>query len=113
MPALTIGSVNVKAVTFARLPDERGGGGMRRTLNGDLRGRSDWTRRAWTADLYVADGTELGTLLNAFDPDEDVNVSGDAIGSTVSARVAITGEIVYTPDRAGWYYAVPITIREV
>lgn len=113
MPALVIGGVTMKATEFKRLPNERGGGGLRRTLNGDLRGRSDWSKRAWAGSVYAADTTELNAVLAVADPDADVNVSGDAIGATVLSRVAVSGDIPYIRSAGTWYHIIPLSVREV
>jgi hypothetical protein len=111
---LNLGSLTgLKATEFRRLPDERGGGGLRRTLNVDLRGRSDWTRRAWAGTVYAADGAEVAAILAAANPDNDVNISGTAIGSTVIVRAQVTGDIPYIRSGNTWYFVVPLTVREV
>ncbi len=48
MPALMLGTLDVKVMdkSFRRLPNETSGI-PQRTLNGQLRGDLDWTRRAW------------------------------------------------------------------
>lgn len=113
MAELIIGGVTVKVAEFRRLPDERGGGGLRRTVNGELRGRSDWVKRAWAADLLALNTTELTTMLAQMDPDVSETVSGDRIGSSITARIEV-GETVHV--RTGTtlaYFTVPVTIREV
>jgi hypothetical protein len=113
MAALIIGGVTVKVANFRRLPAERGGGGLRRTVNGQLRGRSDWVKRAWAADLIALTSSELTTMLAQMDPDVSETVSGDEIGSSVTARVEV-GEIEHVRvGGAVGYYAAPVTIREV
>lgn len=113
MPALVIGALTVKATEFSRLPDERSGGGLRRTLNGDLRGRSDWMKRAWAGKVYAADTAELAAVLAVANPDADINVSGDAIGATVSSRVVVSGDISFIRSRDTWFHEIPLSIREV
>jgi hypothetical protein len=112
MAVLVIDGLTVKATEFRALPDERGGGGNRRTINGDLRGRSDWVRRAWAGTVYAADATELAAVKLACDPDAEVAVSGDAIGSSVTVRAAITGDTPYVRTKDGWYHLVPVSLRE-
>lgn len=112
MPALVIGGVTVKATDFRRLPNETGGGGLRRTVNGQLRGRSDWTKRAWAGSLLALDATELANIQAQADPDVSETVSGDAIGSSVTCRVEL-GDVEYIRDRATWYFSVACTLREV
>lgn len=114
MPALQIGTLEVKATDFRILPEERGGGGLRRTVNGQLRGRSDWVKRSWSATLYAEDETELAAIQLRADPDADISVSGDLMGVTVSCRVTISGEVAAVRDGTGAvYYTVPIALREV
>jgi hypothetical protein len=112
MAALIIGGLTVKPTTFTRLPDERGGGGFQRTVNGELRGRSDWTKRAWAGALLAEDDTELAAIQAQADPDVSETVSGDLIGSSVTCRVLL-GDIETIRDRTSWYYSVAFTLREV
>lgn len=112
MPFLTLGDLTVKATEFRRLPDETGGGGLRRTLGGGLRGRSDWTKRAWAGTLYAADTAEVDAIRARANPDTDISVGGDAVGVAVTARVAITGDVPYIRSAGTWYYMVPVTVRE-
>lgn len=111
MAFLTIATVDVKVGAFARLTDERGGGGPRRTINGELRGRSDWVKESWGGTLIALDDTERDAVLAVIDPDAAVSVSGDAIGSSISAVVEITGEIAYVRTGADWYYEIPVSVR--
>lgn len=115
MSALVIGGVTAKAADFARLPDERGGGGLVRTLSGQLRGRSDWTKRGWSGTLLAEDDTELAALLAVLDPDANVTISGDLIGASVSVRAEVTGDTSYARSVSGGvaYYLVPVALREV
>lgn len=115
MAFLNLGPVEVKATTFRRLPDERGGGGLRRSVNGHLRGVSDWVKRGYAGDLLALDDTELAAVLAQANPDLEVTVTGDALPGVASltARVEVSGDIRYERTGAGWFYHVPVTIREV
>jgi hypothetical protein len=113
MPALTLGGVTVKATDLRRLSDERGGGGLRRTVNGDLRGRSDWVRRGWSATLLAENAGEYAAILGAANPDVDTTLGGDMIGTAASVRAHVSGDVQYVRDGLGWYWLIPITAREV
>jgi hypothetical protein len=117
--ALLIAGVQVAVIAFAREPEERGGGGLRRTLNGQLRGRTDWAKRAWSADLVAADAAALAVLLDLTNPDIERAVSGYLLenstwGATVNCRIT-RGDVVTIRARASAdrYYTLPVTIREV
>lgn len=112
MAALLIDAVEVKAAELRRLPDEKGGGGLRRTVNGDLRGRADWTKLAWAGTLYAEDAAELAAILAAADGETDRTVTGDAIPGTVTAKVSVTGDTPYVRSGATWYFMVPISVRQ-
>lgn len=112
MPFLVLGALTAKATEFRRLADERGGGGLRRTVNGQLRGRSDWVKRGWAGSLLAVDAADLANVLAAANPDTAVLVSGDAIGASVTGRVQVTGDVAYVRERDGWHFVVPVTIRE-
>lgn len=113
MPFLVLDGLTVKATEFARLPDERGGGGLKRTVNGQLRGRSDWVKRGWTGVAYAADAAELTALLAKLNPDNSIAASGDALGESVTVRATVRGEIPYTRSAGAWYFVVPLSLREV
>lgn len=112
MPALVIGGVTVKAANFRRLPDETNG---------------SWTKSAWAADLIALTSTERDNILAQVSagplvrtvngqlrgPGTDETVSGDEIGSSVTARIQ-RGDLSHA--RVGTtvgYYTIPVTIRQV
>lgn len=113
MAALKFGTLTVQVLEMNRLPDERGGGGLRRTLNGQLRARTDWVKRAWVGSLRCADATELAAVLAKANPDADVAVSGTVVGASATARVSVAGDTQYVRTATGWFYRVPVSIREV
>jgi hypothetical protein len=112
MATLIIGGVTARVTGFQELPSERGGGGLRRTVNGQLRGRSDWVKRAWAGTLLARDSAELAALKAQMDPDVDETISGDAVGSSVTVRVQL-GEIDYQKTGSGIVYRMGVTLREV
>jgi hypothetical protein len=112
MPALTFGAVDVKAVRFTRLPDERGAGGLLRTVNGQLRGRANWVKRTWSAELVLVNDSDRNAVLAVLDTDAPFNVSGDLVGSTISCRVE-RGNVETVRELGGWYYTLAVTLREV
>lgn len=111
MAFLVISGVTVKVAEFGRLADERGGGGNRRTINGELRGRSDWVKRQYAATLVALDDAERDAVLAVIDPDNAVVVSGDLL-PTVTANVEISGDIPTVRTGDDWYFTIPVTIRE-
>jgi hypothetical protein len=112
MAALTIGGVTVKVVSFRRLPDETSG---------------SWTKRAWEADLIAVDTTErdnilaqvsAGPLIRTVNgqlrgPGTDETVSGDEIGSSITARVQRSEVDHVRIGTVVGHYALSVTIREV
>lgn len=105
----------VERSSFRQLPDRRGGGGLRPTVNGQLRGRSDWVKRGWGATLLALDAAELADIQAMADPDVDRTLAGDLFPSSAVCRVQITGEIAYIPIENGtdFVWSVPITALEV
>lgn len=112
MPALVIGGITAKPMTWARLPDEKGGAGKRRTVNGHLRGTPTWVKRAWAADLVAVDDIELADLLAVIDTDANIAISGDLPGATYTCGIE-RSEVETVRELGGWFYTIPITLRQV
>lgn len=110
MAFLTFGAITVRASRIRRLQDERGGQ-PRRTIGGQLRGDPLWTARAWEVDAVCINDTEANNLHGICTPFGDATVAGDAIGSTITARLDITGD-EYQQHEDGWYRTLTISIRE-
>lgn len=115
MATVVLGSLEVRVALdgLRRLPDERGGGGLRRTVNGQLRGRSDWVKGGWSCVLLAIGDAELAAVRAAANPDVSVQVSGSAFPAPFWARVEITGDIEHVRTGPGVMYRIPTTIREV
>jgi hypothetical protein len=112
VPALTLGAYTAKATRFTRLPDERGGGPLQRTVNGQLRGRATWVKRAWSAELVLVDDADLAAVLAVLNTDASFTAAGDLIGSSTSVRVE-RGPVETVRELGGWYYTMAVTLREV
>lgn len=111
MPFLTIGAqVDLSVARFRRLPSERGGGGLRRTIGGQLRGDERWSARNWEAEIIAENDAQAEALYALSDVNANVTVSGDAIGSSVAARIEESGEEYEMVDDAGAYHRV-VTLR--
>lgn len=114
MPFLTIGTqAGLQVVRFRRLKSERGGGGLRRAIGGQLRGDVQWSARNWQADILCTTDAQADALYAYADTAADVAVSGDATGGAVTARVEEDGDEYEMMDNSGtWHRVISLLIRE-
>lgn len=111
MPFLVVGAATLRATRFRKTAGETGGT-LRRTLSGQLRGDSLWSARNWEAEVVCTDDAAATAVYSAADGGfSDVAVSGDALGESVTARVAVTGD-EYQVVEGGWYRVLSLLIRE-
>lgn len=112
MAFLTIAGVDYKVSGFRRLPDERGGGGLRRSVNGSLRAGVNWTARNWEAEVVCQSDAEANALYAAADIQSDVLLLGTGTGS-VTTRLEITDdEYQILSDSGNYWRMIPLRIRE-
>jgi hypothetical protein len=111
MSFATLGSVPLRVTTFRRVQDERGGG-MHRTLSGQLRGRAAWSARGWELVAYAMTDAEADAIRAAAVPDVPTLFAGDVLPAAVSVSATVTGD-EYERHRDTWHRRLTITLREV
>lgn len=110
MAFLTVGALTLQVTAFRRGADETGGS-LAPTLSGALRGDPLWRRRVWTADVVAATDSDADDLYSAADGFTSLTVSGDAMGASVTCKVAVTDD-QYTQTDDGWYRVLSLSLRE-
>lgn len=112
MPYLQLGTTPIRLEGFRELPPVRGGAGLRRTINGQLRGVADWTKREFEGRAVARNQTEYTALRAAANPDVQIQMTGDYL-DTLTVRVEIAGPIEHDRTGGGVVYRVPVMMREV
>ena len=112
MAFLTVASVDYKVADFRRLPDERGGGGLRRTVNGHLRADVTWTARQWEAEVVCTTDLEASGVYSAADIQTDVLLSGTGTGAVTVRAEVVADEYRILGDSGDYWRVLTLRLRE-
>jgi hypothetical protein len=113
MSFLTIDGVQLKVSDFRRLPDEKGGGSLRRTLSGKLRGGPSWVARGWAAEVIALTDAEAASIYEKANGTTPRPCSGGLLPETVTAIVNITGDrYTFQPRNNNWDRVLSLNLRE-
>lgn len=115
LPVLEVGGYKVEVMDFARSPDQIGGPGLRRAVNGTLRKGEDWRKKVWSGTAYCEDDAAAEAFRAACAEGGQVPVLGTAIdptGAPLTCRVEISADD-FVRVRATWYRVLSFTIYQV